>query len=334
MPKTLFKQLEFYHTIKSKNVQNGKLLLIIDYDYFLQKRDFKTLLLNFEKIYLIPIEQSLIIYSNHFSEDSVLEKYNNLTIIYNPSYQKYFGNTIELNFKKESNITIKNVFNFCEDTLKKCYVSDNINISNPNIINLNYFNLFTRIIKKTLDWAIGFAIYLLSQPLWLISALKINMESPGPIFFKQERVGIRNCEIKVIKFRSMNNNAEINGAQFSSRNDNRIFKWGKIMRGTRIDELPQLFNILKGELSLVGPRPERRIFTESFEELIPHYRERHAVKPGISGYAQIMYPYGVGLKDARHKLMYDLYYIKNWTPLLEIKVILLTIWTVISKKGI
>ena len=333
MPKTLFNQLEFYHAIESKNIQNGRILLILDYDYFLQKRDFKILLNKFQKIYIIPLEQSAKLHTDALLTEKEIENSFNLTIIYNPEYQKYCGNKFELNVDKDSNIQIKNVFDFCETYLKKCYVSDNIFIKNPKLTNLTYFKFHSRLLKKTIDWFGGSVVYLISQPVWLISAIKIYLESPGPIFYKQERVGIRNTKFKVIKFRSMRIDAEVNGAQFSKKNDERIFLWGKIMRTTRIDELPQLFNILKGELSLIGPRPERRVFTESFEEVIPQYNERHKVKPGISGYAQIMYPYGAGVKDARHKLMYDLYYIKNWSTLLEFKILLLTIKTMVLKKG-
>ncbi len=334
MTKTIFNQLDFYHILESKTICNGRILLILDYDYFLQKRDFKILLGKYQKIYIIPLEESIKLNSDLKLTEKILENNSNITIIYNPEYQKYYGNKLELNVDKDSNIQIKNVFDFCENVLKKCYISDSVFITNPNLENLTYFGFNTRLVKKTIDWFCGFTIYLLSQPFWLISAIKIHMESPGPIFFRQNRIGIRDNEFKVIKFRSMRMDAEANGAQFSKKNDDRIFPWGKTMRATRIDELPQLFNILKGELSLIGPRPERRVFIESFEEVIPQYTKRHTVKPGISGYAQIMYPYGAGLKDARHKLMYDLYYIKNWSIYLEIKILISTALTIILKKGI
>lgn len=333
MPKTLLKQLGFYHSIESKTIRNGRFLLILDFDYFLQKRDFKILLNKFQKIFIIPVEESMKLDTDILLKSDILSPSSNLTIIYNPAYQKYYENKFELNVDKDSSLEIKNVFDFCEVLLKKCYVADNFYIINPNLDNLTYFGFRIRLIKKAIDWAGGFTIYLLSQPLWLLSAIKIHFESPGSIFFKQERIGIRNTKFNVIKFRSMRLDAEANGAQFSKKNDDRIFPWGKVMRSTRIDELPQLFNILKGELSLIGPRPERKVFIESFEEVIPQYNERHKVKPGISGYAQIMYPYGAGLKDARHKLMYDLFYIKNWSIYLELTILLKTVNTVITRRG-
>jgi lipopolysaccharide/colanic/teichoic acid biosynthesis glycosyltransferase len=334
MPKSLLKKVDFYHTIESKTIKNGALLLVLDYDYFFQKRDFKILLNKFQKIFIVPLSESIKLDKDLLLKNEIISTSSHLTIIYNPVYQGYLGNKLEVNLNNVNSVNVKNVFDFCEKYLKKCYISDNVFIKNPNIQNLTYFGFKARLIKKSIDWIIGLSIYFLSQPLWLISAIKIHLESPGPIFFLQDRVGIRNNHFQVIKFRSMRTDAEANGAQFSKKNDSRIFPWGRTMRTTRIDELPQLFNIIKGELSLIGPRPERQIFIDKFEEQIPQYNERHAVKPGISGYAQIMYPYGAGVKDARHKLMYDLYYIKNWTPILEIKVLLHTIWTVIANKGI
>ena len=131
----------------------------------------------------------------------------------------------------------------------------------------------------------------------------------------------------------MRPDAESNGASFSKKNDSRVFAYGGFMRLTRIDELPQIYNIFRRDISLIGPRPERPVFCESFEEVIPYYNLRHNVKPGITGYAQVMYSYGAGIADARHKLMYDLYYIKNWSLLLELKIILLTIVVILGRKG-
>jgi lipopolysaccharide/colanic/teichoic acid biosynthesis glycosyltransferase len=327
-------QIEFYHSLKSKNITNGKKILFLDYDYYLQKRDLKILLGKYQEVIIIPLAESIKLTSNAFFKTLLKKGAKDLTIIYNPAYEEYFGNKFELNFQNDSRINILNVFEFCEKTLKKCYVSDNVFIINPTITNLKYFGYIPRALKKSLDWSLGSLIYILSQPLWILSAINISVQSSGPIFFKQDRVGIKSKNFKVIKFRSMVLDAEVNGAQFSKKNDDRIFQWGKTMRSTRIDELPQLFNILKGELSLIGPRPERKVFIDTFEEYIPQYNVRHVVKPGISGYAQIMYPYGAGLKDARHKLMYDLYYIKNWTLMLEFKILFLTAWTVLSRKGI
>lgn len=333
MVKILQKEDVFFHSLNGIS-SNSQVLIILHFDYFINKSDLKILKNKYENIILIPIDESKSITKNAEFIFELIAKGNKITIVFNSYYKESFGDYFNFEFKNNKLISFIEVSQFCECMLKKCYVSDNINIHNLNINNLKYFTIYPRIVKKSIDWIFGVVIYVISQPLWLISAIKIYLESPGPIFYIQSRIGINDSNIKVFKFRSMRLDAEQNGAQFSNKNDDRIFPFGKIMRATRIDELPQLFNILKGELSLIGPRPERKVFIETFEELIPHYNERHAVKPGISGYAQIMYPYGAGLKDARHKLMYDLYYIKNWNLKLEAKIIFLTIYTIVTKKGI
>jgi lipopolysaccharide/colanic/teichoic acid biosynthesis glycosyltransferase len=163
---------------------------------------------------------------------------------------------------------------------------------------------------------------------------KITRESPGPVFFSQLRVGGMLKEFRVYKFRSMHIDAEKNGAQYAQLNDPRAYEFGAVMRKTRIDELPQLWNVMKGELHFVGPRPERKVFTDQLEKEIPFYHERHLVKPGITGWAQVMYPYGANTEDARQKLMYDLYYIKHWSVWLEAEVLIRTLKIVLGKKGI
>jgi lipopolysaccharide/colanic/teichoic acid biosynthesis glycosyltransferase len=179
-----------------------------------------------------------------------------------------------------------------------------------------------------------FSLLFLVWPILIYARFRIRKESPGTSMFKQLRVGYKNKEFKCIKFRSMRLDAEANGAQFASENDPRVFAWGEFMRKTRIDELPQLLNVLKGEMHFIGPRPERLYWIEQFEKEIPYYNERHLVRPGITGWAQVMYPYGANAQDAKQKLMYDLYYIKYWNIWLEIKVIWKTILVVIGKKGI
>jgi lipopolysaccharide/colanic/teichoic acid biosynthesis glycosyltransferase len=152
--------------------------------------------------------------------------------------------------------------------------------------------------------------------------------------FKQLRIGLNGKDFKCNKFRSMNLDAEKNGAQFACIDDTRVFAFGEFMRKTRIDELPQMLNVFKGEMHLIGPRPERKIWTDKFEEIIPYYNERHLVRPGITGWAQVMYPYGENAEDAKQKLMYDLYYIKHWSLLLELKIVYKTIMVVLGRKGL
>lgn len=322
-----------YHTLNSKTCTNKKVLIILSYDYFLQKRDLRFLLNRYQRIFLILKKEDLMAISTNLVNE-IIENFHKIDIIFNPLHERKKNIIYDLLIQSSKSINTVTVYDFCELTLKKCYIADNIEEENPNLNQLHYFTILPRLIKKFIDVFAGIFIFMTTIPFWLISALKIYFESPGPVFYKQKRIGIKSNEFTIIKFRSMRLDAEASGAQFSNKNDNRIFPWGKVMRATRIDELPQLFNIIKGQLSLVGPRPERKVFIDSFEELIPHYNERHAVKPGISGYAQIMYPYGAGANDARHKLMYDLYYIKNWSIGLEFKILLRTVWTVIAKRGL
>ncbi|MXQ71188.1 exopolysaccharide biosynthesis polyprenyl glycosylphosphotransferase [Aeromonas caviae] len=190
-----------------------------------------------------------------------------------------------------------------------------------------------RIVKRALDLVSAIALSLVAIPIGLLAALAIKLESPGPIFYRQARVGLFNQEFDVIKFRSMRNDAEKNGAQWASKNDARVTRVGRFIRKTRIDELPQLINVFKGEMSLVGPRPEREVFIKELEAVIPYYLFRHAVKPGITGLAQVSYPYGASIEDAVWKHKYDIFYIKHQSLLLDIKILLLTVKTVLFGMG-
>ncbi|HRV81693.1 MAG TPA: sugar transferase, partial [Planctomycetota bacterium] len=159
-------------------------------------------------------------------------------------------------------------------------------------------------------------------------------DSPGPALFRQERIGLNGKPFTLMKFRSMRIDAEaLSGPVWSSEDDPRITKVGKFIRKTRLDELPQLFNVLGGSMSLVGPRPERKVFVDQLAKRIPYYQQRHIVKPGITGWAQINYPYGNTEEDALHKLQYDLFYIKNHSVLFDISILFSTIKTVVLRKG-
>ncbi|MEZ9852153.1 exopolysaccharide biosynthesis polyprenyl glycosylphosphotransferase [Vibrio breoganii] len=190
-----------------------------------------------------------------------------------------------------------------------------------------------KVIKRIIDLGSAISLLILSLPISLVTMIAIKLESPGPVFFKQKRTGLFNKEFEVIKFRSMRNDAEKNGAQWATKNDARVTKIGAFIRKTRIDELPQLINVLKGEMSMVGPRPEREVFIETLEKSIPYYRFRHAVKPGITGLAQVRYPYGASLEDAIWKHKYDMYYIKHQSYLQDIKILLLTVKVVLFGMG-
>jgi sugar transferase (PEP-CTERM system associated) len=190
--------------------------------------------------------------------------------------------------------------------------------------------------KRILDLAGSLTIFLLSWPFMLIVALAIYIESNGrgPIFFHQVRVGLNGATFKVHKFRSMRTDAEADGvARWATKNDSRITRVGAFIRKTRLDELPQVFNVILGEMSLVGPRPERPEFVKQLQEDIPFYAERHRVKPGLTGWAQLCYPYGATIDDARNKLEFDLYYVKNASVFLDLIILLETVEVVLWGKG-
>ncbi len=175
---------------------------------------------------------------------------------------------------------------------------------------------------------------LLSAPLMLVTALLIRMESPGPVFYRQERVGKDGKPFDILKFRSMRTDAEHNlTPRWASRNDPRVTRVGSIMRKLRIDELPQFVNILKGEMSFVGPRPERPYFVQLLEGKIPYYDLRHSVRPGVTGWAQVSYPYGATIEDAKNKLEYDLFYVKNISIAFDLAILFETVKTVVLGKG-
>ena len=196
-----------------------------------------------------------------------------------------------------------------------------------------YHNNFNLKAKRLLDLLFAMLIGIFAAPVIVLAAIIVKLESKGPIFFIQERIGEGNKKFNIVKFRSMTTDAEKDGPQWASKNDNRVTKFGKIMRATRIDELPQLWNVLRGEMSFVGPRPEREFFIQQLEKEIPYYNLRHTVKPGLTGWAQVMYPYGASVEDAYRKLQYDLYYIKHHSIPFDVKVLLKTVTIVIFGKG-
>ena len=188
-------------------------------------------------------------------------------------------------------------------------------------------------IKRIGDIIVSIFIIIVTLPLTLIISIFIFLEDKGPIFYSQVRTGYKGERIRIFKFRSMIKNAEKFGAQWSSSRDKRITKVGKIIRATRLDELPQLFSVIKGEMSLIGPRPERPEIEEKLLQTIPYYNYRNILKPGISGWAQVNYPYGSSKKDTINKLSYDIYYINHTSFLLDILILLKTIKTVLTARG-
>jgi len=189
--------------------------------------------------------------------------------------------------------------------------------------------------KRIFDVTACIIILVLTSPFIILTAIAIWLSSFGkdPIFYRQIRVGLCDAPFGVLKFRSMRTDAEKSGAQFASKNDSRVTKIGSFIRKTRIDELPQLLNVLKGDMSFIGPRPERPQFVLGYEQTISHYGLRHTVKPGITGWAQICYPYGETDEDTKNKLQYDLYYIKNYSLFLDMTILFQTIQVVLFGQG-
>ena len=187
--------------------------------------------------------------------------------------------------------------------------------------------------KRMFDITASALLLLLTAPVIVIFAIAVKLDSKGPAFFRQSRVGLFGQTFDVIKLRSMRTDAEVAGAQWATENDPRVTRIGRFIRKVRIDELPQAWSVLKGEMSFVGPRPERPEFVSDLEDQLPFYAERHMVKPGITGWAQVNYPYGASIEDSRHKLEYDLYYAKNYTPFLDLLIILQTLRVVLWHEG-
>lgn len=189
-------------------------------------------------------------------------------------------------------------------------------------------------IKRTIDIVASLAGLVLSAPITLAAVLAIKLDSRGPVFFRQPRVGQHGVQFNVLKFRTMRVDAEKHtGPVWARANDDRITRVGRLLRLTRIDEIPQMINVLAGHMSFVGPRPERPFFVEELTKQIDFYPLRLTVKPGITGWAQVRHPYGASVEDAREKLRYDLYYIKNMSPLFDLNIILRTVGVILFGKG-
>jgi sugar transferase (PEP-CTERM system associated) len=190
------------------------------------------------------------------------------------------------------------------------------------------------VLKRALDITVSLVVLIVTLPIQLLTACLIKLESPGPIFYHQERVGRYGRVFSILKFRSMRVDAETDGEpRWATEQDPRITRVGAIIRKLRIDELPQLINVLRGDMSFVGPRPERPLFVEQLSKDIPYYAERHWIRPGITGWAQVNYPYGASLEEARHKLSYDLYYLKNVSIFLDFLILLQTLPVVLFRTG-
>ncbi len=189
-------------------------------------------------------------------------------------------------------------------------------------------------LKRIIDVLVSFTILIITLPVSLITAIVIKLDSKGPVFFGQERSGVNGSSFRMIKFRSMFEDAEKHtGPVWSQKNDPRVTRVGKVMRRLRIDEIPQMYNVLKGKMSLVGPRPERPFFVEKLSEEIPYYKRRLKVRPGITGWAQVKHKYDENIEDVKVKLRYDLFYIENMSIRMDFKILMRTMYVVLFGKG-
>ena len=248
-----------------------------------------------------------------------------------PDFKKYLKRLFDL---KINGLKIINYEEFNEDVQKK------INIDKINeewLLESNGFDILNnkmqRNIKRGMDLTLALLLMIVLSPIALIIAIIIKFESKGPVIFKQIRIGENMQPFKVYKFRSMRMHDPNKYSKYTLDNDTRVTKFGKFMRKTRIDELPQLWNVLKGTMSFVGPRPEWDILAKEYEKQINYYNLRHLIKPGITGWAQVMFPYGENLEDTKKKLEYDLYYLKHQDLILDVLVVMKTAKAILFVKG-
>ena len=188
-------------------------------------------------------------------------------------------------------------------------------------------------VKRIMDLVVGGFIGLVSFPLWIFAAIAIKLQDGGPVFYSQERIGLYGKPFTVYKFRTMRTDAEKFGAQWATKDDPRVTKIGKFLRKTRIDELPQILCVLKGDMSMVGPRPERAVFISKLREEIPFYISRLKMKPGLTGWAQVRHHYDTSTEDVKIKLQYDMYYYENMSLLLDFQILVRTVYVVLTGKG-
>ncbi len=193
--------------------------------------------------------------------------------------------------------------------------------------------ILTMALKRVLDFVLAAVGLVLLFPVMVIVAILIKLDSPGPVFYRQMRVGLRGQPYMIWKFRSMSKDAEKSGAKWAAEGDPRVSRVGRFLRKWRLDEIPQLINVMKGEMSLVGPRPERPVFVQDLRNSIPYYDLRHTVRPGLTGWAQTQFRYGASAEDSHTKLQYDLYYLKNLSLGLDARIMLETIKVVVCGQG-
>ncbi|MGB6120782.1 MAG: sugar transferase, partial [Bacteroidota bacterium] len=187
--------------------------------------------------------------------------------------------------------------------------------------------------KRFLDVAVSATVLVAGLPLWLLIALAIKLNSSGSVFYKQERVGKDGDRFRILKFRSMHQHAEREGPKWAHRRDPRVTRVGRVMRKLHLDEVPQMFNVLRGQMSLIGPRPERPVFVEQLSKEIPMYPRRLKVRPGITGWAQVKHKYDESIDDVKKKVQYDLFYIENISLRMDVKILFSTVYHMLLGKG-
>jgi exopolysaccharide biosynthesis polyprenyl glycosylphosphotransferase len=289
--------------------------------------------------------------------DEVIGQYKVAMVVVAITHEKsarLLNNLVRLSFMGVQVIDMPSLYEFLAGKIPTDHISDMWLL----IHSLESSKLYYRHLKRIMDLVLAALGLALTWPLWALIAAAIKMDSRGPVFFRQERLGKDSKPFQIIKFRTMITDAESNGPQFACTRDPRIIRVGRILRKWRLDEIPQLYNILKGEMSFIGPRPEREVFIRKFQQMVPELREgrratdpqgvrvlrnyrehipyysyRLLVKPGITGWAQVMHSYAASLEETKEKLQYDLYYIKNMSWFLDLAILLKTIRIVLFGWG-
>ncbi|WP_039915826.1 TIGR03013 family XrtA/PEP-CTERM system glycosyltransferase [Cellvibrio mixtus] len=234
---------------------------------------------------------------------------------------------------KLAGIDSTDALSFCERELGRI----DINLLHPSwMLFSDGFKYSKRMLiaKRLFDLALASLFFIVLWPFMLLTAIAVRLDSPGPVLYHQTRTGLNGKPFRIYKFRSMRQDAEKNGAVWAKKNDSRITRVGAFIRNTRLDELPQLYNVIAGSMSFVGPRPERPEFVSELAKQLPFYETRHKVKPGLMGWAQLKYPYGASVEDAKNKLQYDLYYTKNHSFLMDMLIMIQTVEIVLLGKGV
>ena len=317
---SFFIQILFYKLLTNRSTKNCNI-------WFFHGTNNR---LNILRKYLYNDKSIFLTNSTNELNDLMEDSYNNLKgIIFDDASNEELNLDI-LKFKKNTPIQKISTIKWCESYFYKLPTEF---IKNTDLkYNYENYNFQTRL-KYISDIILSIILLITTLPIFLLVIVLIKLEDGGTVFYSQERIGKNGLIFKILKFRSMKIDAEKNGPVWSKRGDKRITNIGKLLRISRIDELPQLFCVLKGQMSLIGPRPERPEIEKTLEKEIPYYSYRRAVKPGLSGWAQVNYPYGASLEDSKEKTSYDIFYIENFSNILDMIIFFKTIKLVFNLKG-